>query len=118
MLEKKNVCQRSSCDPQGLKYLTVWLSAEMYGLSQVTQWSRTCLPKQETQETQVRSLGRERSSGEGVATHSSVLAWRSPWTEEPGGYLLWGPKESDTTKRLTLRFSQIIDRKNVSAPDL
>ena len=32
-----------------------------------------------------RSLGREDPLGEGMATHSSVLAWRIPWTEEPGG---------------------------------
>ena len=37
------------------------------------------------QETQVRSLGREDPLEKGVATHSSVLAWRIPWTEEPGG---------------------------------
>ena len=34
------------------------------------------------QETQVQSLGREDSLGKGMATHSSVLAWRIPWTEE------------------------------------
>ena len=33
----------------------------------------------------VRSLGQEDSLEEGVATHSSLLAWRLPWTEEPGG---------------------------------
>ena len=37
------------------------------------------------QETQVRSLGREDPQEKGMATHSSVLAWRVPWTEEPGG---------------------------------
>ena len=37
------------------------------------------------QMTQVRSLGREDPLEEGMATHSSVLAWRIPWTEEPGG---------------------------------
>ena len=36
------------------------------------------------QETQVRSLGQEDPLEEGVATHSSILAWRIPWTEEPG----------------------------------
>ena len=36
------------------------------------------------QETQVRSLGQEDSLEEGMATHSSILAWRIPWTEEPG----------------------------------
>ena len=34
---------------------------------------------------QVRSLGREDSLEEGMATHSSVLTWRIPWTKEPGG---------------------------------
>ena len=43
------------------------------------------LPRQETQETRVRSLGWEGPLEEGLATHSSVLAWRIPWTEEPGG---------------------------------
>ena len=37
------------------------------------------------QETRVRSLGREDPLEKGMATHSSILAWRSPWTEEPGG---------------------------------
>ena len=39
---------------------------------------------QETQETQVRSLGQEDALEEGMATHSSILAWKIPWTEEPG----------------------------------
>ena len=37
------------------------------------------------QETQVRSLGREDPLEKEMATHSSILAWRIPWTEEPGG---------------------------------
>ena len=37
------------------------------------------------QETQVQSLGREAPLEEGMATHSSILAWRIPWTEESGG---------------------------------
>ena len=36
-------------------------------------------------ETWVQSLGSEDPLEEGMATHSSVLAWRIPWTEEPGG---------------------------------
>ena len=40
---------------------------------------------QETEETQVQSLGGEDPLEEEMATHSSVLAWRNPWTEEPGG---------------------------------
>ena len=37
------------------------------------------------QETQVRALGQEDPSEEGMATHSSILAWKIPWTEEPVG---------------------------------
>ena len=40
---------------------------------------------QETEETQVQSLGREDPLEEGMATHSSISAWEIPWTEEPGG---------------------------------
>ena len=40
---------------------------------------------QEPQEMWVRSLGQEDPLEEGMATHSSILAWRIPWTEEPGG---------------------------------
>ena len=47
---------------------------------------------QETQETWVPSLGRDDPLEEGMATHSSILAWRVPWTKEPRGH-----KESDTT---------------------
>ena len=36
-------------------------------------------------ETWVRSLGREDPLEKGMATHSSIFAWRIPWTEEPGG---------------------------------
>ena len=43
------------------------------------------------QETQVQSLGREDALEKGVATHSSILAWRIPWIEEPGRlYSQWG----------------------------
>ena len=37
------------------------------------------------QETQVASLGQEDPLEKGMATHSNILAWRSPWTGEPGG---------------------------------
>ena len=40
---------------------------------------------QETQETRVQSLGREDPLEEGLTTHSSILAWRIPWIEEPSG---------------------------------
>ena len=50
-----------------------------------TSGTRTHLPVQETQETGIRSLGQEDDFREVMATHFSVLAWRIPWTEEPGG---------------------------------
>ena len=60
------------------------------------------------QETQVRSLGQEDPLEKGMATHSSILAWRIPLTEEPGGLQRvghqyvnnspWGHKELDTTE--------------------
>ena len=48
------------------------------------------------QETWVQSLDWEDLLEKGMATHSSTLAWKIPWTEEPGGYSPWGHKESDT----------------------
>jgi len=44
------------------------------------------------QETWVRSLGKEDPLEEEMATHSSILAWEIPWTEEPVGYSPWGHK--------------------------
>ena len=54
------------------------------------------------QESRVQSLGREDPLEKGMATHSSILAWRIPWTEEPDGLQSMGLQESDTTGRLTL----------------
>ena len=52
------------------------------------------------QATQVRSLGWEVPLEKEMATHSSILAWKSPWTEEPLGYSPWGHKELDTVEQL------------------
>ena len=56
------------------------------------------------QETWVQSLRGEDLLEKSMAIHSSILAWRIPWTEEPGG--LQGRRESDTIERLTLSLSQ------------
>ena len=48
------------------------------------------------QETWVRSLGWEDPLEEGMATHSSILAWTIPWTEEPGGLPSMGVAKSQT----------------------
>ena len=53
------------------------------------------------QETRVWSLGQEDPLEEGMATHSSILAWKIPWTQRRlVGYSLWGCKVSDRTERL------------------
>ena len=54
-------------------------------------------------ETRVQSLGREDLLEKEMATHSSILAWKIPWTEKPGtssmvGCSPWGRKELDTTE--------------------
>ena len=49
------------------------------------------------QEMRVRSLGQEDPLEKEVATHSSILAWEIPWTEEPGGLYPQVCKESDRT---------------------
>ena len=49
-------------------------------------------------ETWVQSLGWEDPLEKELATHSSILAWKIPWTEELGGYSPQGCKESDTTE--------------------
>ena len=53
-------------------------------------------------ETRVQSLGWEDPLEKEMAAHSSILAWKIPWTEEP-----WGHKESDTTERLHFHFLEL-----------
>ena len=50
------------------------------------------------QETWVQFLGQKDPLEKGMATHTSILAWRIPWTEEPGGLQFTGSQESDTTE--------------------
>ena len=60
----------------------IMLSICYYGASLVTQMVKN-LPA--IQEAQVQSLGQEDPLEKGMATHFRILAWRIPWTEEPGG---------------------------------
>ena len=53
---------------------------------------------QETQETQVQSLGREGALEEGMETHSSILVWELHGQRSLAGYSPWGRKEADTTE--------------------
>ena len=57
----------------------------MGGASLVVQWLQLHLSKQESQETQVQTLGWEDPLVKIMATHSNILVWRIPRTEEPGG---------------------------------
>ena len=52
------------------------------------------------QETQVWSLGQEDPLEKEMATHSNILAWEIPWTEEPGGLQSMGKQELDTAEWL------------------
>ena len=50
------------------------------------------------QEIQVQSLSQEYPLERGMATHSCILSWRIPWTEDSGGQPPWGRKESGATE--------------------
>ena len=82
---------------------TVWATTEVRDPRQITQ-TLPCgsavknLPV--IQKTQVQSLGGEGPLEKGMATHSSVLTWKIPWTEESGSYSPWGHKELDKTEQL------------------
>ena len=61
------------------------------------------------QETWAQSLGQEDPLEKEVATHSSIIAWEIPWTEEPGGLQSTGSQRLEhnwLTNTLTLHFSQ------------
>ena len=54
------------------------------------------------QATWLRSLGQKDPLEKGMATHSSILAWRIPWANEPGGLQSMGSQRVSTTEQLTL----------------
>ena len=60
-------------------------------------------------ETWVQSLGREDLLEKEMATHSSILAWKIPWMEEPVGYSPWGHKELDTIELLPFHFHPVMN---------
>ena len=63
----------------------------------MAQWYGIYLAMQEMQQTWVLSLGQEDALEKEMETHSSILAWETPWTEEPGGLPSMGSQESDVT---------------------
>ena len=77
------------------RYILIVFEVLISQASLVAHWWRICLPMPETQ---VQSLGWEAPLEKEMATHSSILAWRISWTEEPGGVCSpWGHKEPDTS---------------------
>ena len=82
-----------------------------FGASPMAQWIKNLPAVQETQETQVRSLHQEDPLEKELATHSSLLTWEIPWTEEPGGSSPKSRIESNATKwlsRYTCIFTALI----------
>ena len=74
----------------------------LYGWPGLFQWPQMVKNLSAMQETWVPSLGCEDPLEKGMATHSSMLAWRIPWTEEPEDFSPWVQKEPDTTERPSL----------------
>ena len=103
-------CVNFCCTSEWLSYTYkhIFNILSNYDLSQDVEYSSLCYTvaslkaqwvenSPAMQKTQVQSLGWEDPLEEEMATHYSILAWRIPWTEEPGGYSPWGGKELDTT---------------------
>ena len=72
----------------------------------MTQLAKNLAAMQETQEIQVRFQGWEEPLEEGMSTHFSILAWRIPWTEEPGGLQSIGLQSWTRLKRLSMAHTQ------------
>ena len=86
--------------PNSTSLLVTYLiySSVYMGHPKCHYWSRTCLALQEISETWVRSLGWEDPPEEGMATHSSIFAWRIPCQRSLAGYSPQGHREWDTTE--------------------
>ena len=63
---------------------------------------KNLLAMQETKETRVQSLGQEDPLEKEMATHSSFIAWRILWTEEPGGLQSMGSQKSYMTQHIQI----------------
>ena len=94
------VTKRPHC-LQNWKYLLSGPSQNKFAASCLRRWQRICLPIQETQEMWVWSLGQKDPLEKEMVTHSSILAWKIPWTEDPGGPVSMGSQRADTTEWLS-----------------
>ena len=93
------VCVYEYVSMCGYVCLCVYVCVCVWGASLVAQTIKNLSAMQETWD---QFLGWEDPLEKGMATHFSILAWRNPWTEEPGGLQSTGHKELGTTERLTL----------------
>ena len=80
-----------------LKQMKMYQIMKTFGASLIAQSVKN---PPAMQQTQVQSLGWEDPLEKEMASHSSILAWRIPWIEEPGGLQSTGLQEWDTTERL------------------
>ena len=94
------ICDPMDCSTPGLPVLYQLLKASL-----VTQ-RLNCLPAM--QETWVRSLGREDPLEKEMATHSSILAWKIPWLEEPGGLQSTGLQSWTRLSDFTFFFQSLL----------
>ena len=78
-----------------IAYFKKFTGSPLLGLPRWHNGKRNYLPMREMQ---VRSLGRQDPLQNRMATHSGILAWEIPWTEEPGGLQSMGVTESATTE--------------------
>ena len=96
------------CDPIGsnllLGILNIWSFPNVWFLASMFKYEKVSSPvaqlvknSQSVQETQVWTLSQEDPLEKGMATLTSILVWKIPWTEEPGRYSPWSCKGSDTT---------------------
>ena len=88
------------------------IALSVWGASQLSQMVKN-LPAM--QETQVQSLVGEDPLEKEMATHSSIFAWRIPWTEEPDGLQSVGLQRVDMIVQLTLDYTDLCRQRDVSA---
>ena len=82
-------------------FITIFCYYCFHGLSWASLVAQLVKNLPALHETRVQSLGWEDPLEKEIATHSSILAWRTPWTEEPGGLQPMGLQESDMTEYTT-----------------
>ena len=88
--------------------LSHWHTSKLKGLTFASLVAQRLKHLPPIWETRVRSLGREDPLEKEMAIHSSILAWKIPWTEKPSRLQSTGFKESDTTERLHLTLPYLL----------